>query len=260
VDWVRLSPTGRPDLDHVEELLNDGSGLKTLVSLMHANNETGAMIDLDRLSAMCAANGALLHTDTVQSVGHFPIDLQKTKVTFLSGGAHKFHGPKGVGFLYINADNTLNPFIDGGAQERNMRAGTENLPGIVGMARALGNSCGHLDEWRQHIEGVRAYLVSQLREHVPNVTFNSDLEGDYLYTVLNVSFPPSPKNEMIVEMLDIAGISVSGGSACSSGAEKGSHVMRAVGHDPARKAVRFSFSHHNTPQDVDALMAFLKKW
>jgi cysteine desulfurase len=260
VDWVRLTPQGRPDLNHVEELLGDGSGLRTLVTIMHANNETGVMIDLDRLSEMCLAHGALLHSDTVQTVGHFPIDLQKTKVAFLSGGAHKFHGPKGVGFIYINSDNLIRPFIDGGSQERNMRAGTENLSGIVGMASALENSYQRLEEWRAHIEKVRSYLIERLQERVPNVTFNSDLQTDFLYTVLNVSFPPSPKNDMLVEMLDIAGISVSGGSACSSGSEKGSHVMQAIGHDPSRKAVRFSFSHLNTLEEVDRLIAFLEKW
>lgn len=254
VDWVRLTSEGRADLDHVAQLLAAGNGQKTLVTIMHANNEIGVMIDLDRLSALCVEHGALLHSDTVQTVGHFPIDVQKTKIGFLSGAAHKFHGPKGVGFVYINGDNQIKPFIDGGAQERNMRAGTENLPGIIGMARALENSYANLEAWRSHIEGLRAYFVAQLKNRIPGIAFNGDLDKDSLYTVLSISFPPNPKNDMLVEMLDIAGISASGGSACSSGAEKGSHVMHAIGHDPARKTVRFSFSHLNTIEEVDAVV------
>lgn len=257
VEYLRITPGGTPDLDHLEELLAQG-GEKTLVTLMHANNEIGALLDLDRASAICQAHGALLHSDTVQTVGHFRLDVQKTKVDFISGAAHKFHGPKGVGFIYINGGNQIKPFIDGGGQERNMRAGTENLSGIIGLAKALEEAYKHLDEWREQIESTRNYLVKRLQETFDDVKFNTDLGSPNLYTVLNVSFPNTPKSELLLFSLDMAGVSASGGSACSSGAEKGSHVLQAIGHDPNRKGVRFSFSHYNTKEEIDFVVEKLK--
>lgn len=258
VTWLPVNSLGRVDLDALDRILTEQGGNKTLVSLMHANNEIGTMVDLDRLSRICREHGALLHTDTVQTVGHFPIDVQKTPVNFLSGAAHKFHGPKGVGFIYINSASPIKPFIDGGAQERNMRGGTENVYGIVGQAKALELATAEMETRSQHIIDLRNYMKNRLMESIEDVSFLGDLDGNCLYTVLNVSFPPSPKNELLLLSLDIAGVSASGGSACSSGAEKGSHVLEAIGADPMRKSIRFSFSHYNTREEVDFVIEKLK--
>jgi cysteine desulfurase len=254
---VNLIPNGHIDMQHLEELLSSHSNV--LVSLMHANNEIGNMIDLELTGALCKKYKALFHTDTVQTIGHQPFDLSKLQIDFLAAGAHKFNGPKGVGFIYINANNKIIPMITGGAQERNMRGGTENVYGIVGMAKALELSYAHLDEEIAHISSVRQYMIDQLKAHIPNIAFNGDYNGKSSYTVLNVSFPPSPINEMLLFKLDIAGISVSGGSACSSGSHVGSHVLSALGTDPNRAAVRFSFGKQNTKEQIDSVIATLKQ-
>ena len=176
----------------------------------------------------------------------------------MSGAAHKFHGPKGVGFIYINGVTAIKPFIDGGAQERNMRGGTENVYGIVGLAKALELACAEMEARVAQIQSVRQYMRTQLEEHFDDIRFNGDIDGESLYTVLSVSFPPSPKNELLLFNMDIAGISVSGGSACSSGAEKGSHVLEAIQADPERKSIRFSFSHYNTNEEVDFVIEKMK--
>ncbi len=258
VTWLPVDVRGHISLTDLEKALAENAGKKTLVSLMHANNEIGTMLDLAAVSALCKQYGALLHTDTVQTIGHFPMDVQHIPVNFLSGAAHKFHGPKGVGFIYINSASQIKPFIDGGAQERNMRGGTENVYGIVGLAKALELACVEMEERSQHILEVRNYLRDRLLDTFEDLTFNGDYDGSCLYTVLNVSFPPSPKNEMLLLNLDINGISVSGGSACTSGSEKGSHVLEGIGADPARKSIRFSFSHYNTKDEVDFVIEKLK--
>jgi cysteine desulfurase len=257
--WLPVDARGRVDIQVLETALQSDPDKRTLVSLMHANNEIGTLLDLDRVSAVCAGHGALLHSDTVQTVGHFPIDVGRTKVHFISGAAHKFHGPKGVGFIYINPEVHINPFIDGGSQERNMRGGTENIYGIVGLARALELAYARMDEHQARIEEVRGYMMQRLQESIPGVEFCGDYDGARLYTVLSVSFPPSPKNELLLLNLDIAGVSASGGSACSSGAEKGSHVLEAIGIPADRKVVRFSFSHQNTREEVEKVVAALAK-
>lgn len=258
VEMVRVDERGRIDYEHLEELLQNDLGTKTLVSLMHANNEIGTVSDMARISRLCENYGALYHADTVQTMGHFPIDVSKTKIHFLSGGGHKFHGPKGQGFIYINNEAQLKPFIDGGGQERNMRGGTENVYGIAGLAKALELAYEHMDEYRQHIEEVRSYFMEKLLENFEDIQFNGDYDGDYLYTVLSVSFPQSAKSELLLLLLDIAGVSASGGSACSSGAEAGSHVLAAIGADPTRKTIRFSFSHYNTKEEIDTVVEKLK--
>ena len=258
VVWLPVDTRGHVDLDALEQALANGQDKKTLVSLMHANNEIGTMLDVDRVSALCRQYGTLFHTDSVQTVGHFPWDVNQTPVSFLSGAAHKFHGPKGVGFVYINPDNSIHPFIDGGGQERNMRGGTENVYGIVGLAKALELATADMDARTAHIRSIRQHLLERLRETFDDIQFNGDYDGASLYTVLNASFPPSPKNELLLLSLDIAGVSASGGSACSSGAEKGSHVLEAIGADPARKSVRFSFSHYNTHDEVDMAVEKLR--
>lgn len=224
---------------------------------MHANNEIGTLLDLERVSLLCQQYGALFHSDTVQTIGHVPIDVSKLKINFLSGAAHKFHGPKGIGFIYINGDNIVKPFIDGGAQERNMRGGTENVYGIIGLAKALELACENMDSYSQHIKGLRQYMKEQLENTFDNIEFNGDLENS-LYTVLSVSFPPSSKGDLLLLNLDIAGVSASGGSACSSGADAGSHVVAALRRDPERKTIRFSFSHSNTKEEVDYVIGKLK--
>ncbi len=252
LDIVNVCEKGCIDYEQLEKWLQD-SKERTLVSIMHANNEIGTLLDLERVSQMCQENGAFLHSDTVQTIGHFDLDVSKTKIDFLSAGAHKFHGPKGIGFIYINGDNTLKPYIDGGSQERNMRGGTENIYGIIGMAKALELAYAHLEERRNHITEIRSYMKKRLEETFEGLCFNG-CQDNPLYTVLSVAFPPHPKGDMLLMLLDMAGISCSGGSACSSGAEQGSHVIAAINPKPDYKTVRFSFSHENTKEEVDTVM------
>ncbi|MCB0638606.1 MAG: cysteine desulfurase [Lewinella sp.] len=258
VEHVRLLPSGAPDTDHLAELLAQDEP-KTMVSFMHANNEVGALTDLAVVSALCREHGALFHTDTVQTVGYYPLDVEATPVSFLAGSAHKFYGPKGVGFLYMNSDNLIQPYIDGGAQERNMRGGTENIYGIVGLAKALDLACTRREAHEAHIRSLREHLVQGIRTHFPDVTFNGDLENGH-YKVLSLAFPPSPKAELILFNLDIAGISVSGGSACSSGSNVGSHVIRNLrGDQDDTTTIRVSFSHRNTIAEVDRFLEALRE-
>ncbi|MCB0706176.1 MAG: cysteine desulfurase [Saprospiraceae bacterium] len=253
VDLVPIDGFGRPNYDALASMLAD-SNVKTLVSLMHANNEIGTVLDLKRVSMLCSEYGAFLHSDTVQTVGHLPIDVSQMTIHFLSGSGHKFHGPKGAGFIYINGDAQIKPFIDGGAQERNMRAGTENVYGIVGLAKALDMACDQLEERRNKIEDVRQYFKENLTSRFVDIRFEGDHDGDYLYTVLNVSFPANDKSELLLFNLDISGVSASGGSACSSGADAGSHVIKAIRQGSDRVNVRFSFSHYNTREEVDFVL------
>jgi cysteine desulfurase len=250
--FVRQYPNGHIDLDHLEELLQQGP--PSLVSLMHANNEIGTLSDLVSISALCRKHGALFHTDTVQTIGYYPLDLSLLSVDFLSGSAHKFHGPKGVGFLYINQANRLQPFIDGGAQERNMRGGTENVHSILGMAKALGLALSEREKREAQIRAVRDALALRLKVVFPDVLFNGDPFGNGHYKILSAAFPPSAKADLLLLNLDIAGIAVSGGSACSSGADAGSHVLDALAKDSPYKTLRFSFSHYNTVAEVDYLI------
>lgn len=258
VVWLSQDEKGHIDPDELREVLAS-SEAKTLVSLMHANNEIGTMIDLNEISEICREYGALFHSDTTQTIGYFPIDLSKTKINFITGSAHKFYGPKGVGFIYINGDNILKPFIEGGAQERNMRAGTENIAGILGLAKAMELSYDHLEERREKIRALRQYMIDQLTSQLDDIQFNGDWDGRTHYKVLSVSFPPSEKSELLLLNLDIAGISVSGGSACSSGADAGSHVLSELLGDSPRKTIRFSFSHKNTKEEVDIVVRKLKE-
>ncbi len=258
VEMVPLTQNGRVDQEALTNLIK-ASDKKTLVSLMHSNNEMGNMIDLAAISELCEEHGALFHSDTVQTVGYFPLDVSKTKMAFISGSAHKFYGPKGVGFVYINGDNMIKPFIDGGAQERNMRGGTENIYGILGMAHALEMAVKDMEDRRAQIEKVRMHLINRLKDTFNDLHFNTDLDGPNHYKVLNVTFPESDKSEMLLFNLDISGISVSGGSACSSGADQGSHVINAMPNTVEGKAVRFSFSHHNTLEEVDVVVDKLRE-
>lgn len=258
LSYVKLLPNGHVDMEDLEKLLSE-SGEKCLVTLMHANNEIGNLLDVEAVGKLCKMYNAIFHSDMVQTVGHYPIDLRNTPVHFISAAGHKFHGPKGVGLLYINENVKIKPFINGGAQERNMRAGTENVYGIVGFAKALEIAMADYEQSSNYIQGVKWYMAEQLKKHIKGVSFNGDALGRSLYTVLNVSFPKTEKSEMILFNLDIQGICASGGSACTSGADQGSHVIRAINNNPNQVAVRFSFSKHNTKEEVDVVVEKLKE-
>ena len=257
-EYLHVDREGRIDPEELRKKLR-ASSEKTLVSLMHANNEIGTMIDLDLISAICSEEGALFHSDTVQTISHFPIDVSKTRINFLACGAHKFHGPKGCGFIYINQNTMVHPFIEGGGQERNMRGGTENVYGIVGTAAAMQLMKARLDEDIAHIRALRSTFRQRLTEEFDDITFNGDIDGNASYTVLSVSFPATERSDMLLLSLDIAGISASGGSACSSGAETQSHVLEAIGADPKRKTIRFSFSALNTMDEIHYTIEKLKE-
>ena len=257
LSYVKVFSNGQIDYGDLENLLKE-SKVKCLVSLMHANNEIGTMTDIERVGELCKKYGAIFNADTVQTVGHFPIDLRKLPVHFVNAAGHKFHGPKGVGMLYINENIKIHPFVNGGSQERGMRAGTENIYGIVGFAKALEMAVANLESDSAHIKEVRDYMQRKLEEKIPEVYFNGDPEGKSLYTVLSVAFPKTEKSEMLLFNLDINNICASGGSACASGAEAGSHVIRAITHNPNQVTVRFSFSKYNTKEEVDVVVEKLK--
>lgn len=248
---VKLDEKGNVDYADLENLLKKYPG--ALVSLMHANNEIGNLLDLERVADLVDTYKGYLHSDTVQSIGHYRHDLKKTKIHAMTAAAHKFHGPKGIGFMYINKDKKIQPFIHGGAQERNLRGGTENTFGIVGLTKAMEIAYRDLDHHMAHIKGLKARMIELLKANVQGVAFNGE-SGDIdnsLYTVLNVSFPESEENQMLLFNLDLAGISASGGSACSSGASTGSHVLNTLYPGSKRGAVRFSFCKFTTMEDIE---------
>lgn len=253
-----VNAQGYVDLQQLEQLLRENP--HSFVSLMHANNEIGTLTDIEYVSALCKQYGAVFHSDTVQTMGHFAHDLHKLQIDFVTGAAHKFHGPKGVGFIYVNHNTKIKPFIHGGAQERNMRGGTENVYGIVGLAKALEICHANMEEHRQYIQGLKSYMIDQLTANIPDIRFNGAIAPENsLYTVLNVSFPCTDIADMMLFTLDIAGISASGGSACSSGSDIGSHVLQAIGADPQRPCVRFSFSKYNTRAEIDYVVDKIKE-
>jgi len=258
LSYVKVLPNGHIDQEDLEQLLA-GSADKVLVTLMHANNEIGNILDIHAVGELCKMYGAVFHSDTVQTVGHFPFDLRNTPVHFITGASHKFHGPKGVGLLYINENVRIHPYIHGGAQERNMRAGTENVYGIVGFAKALELATAGFEADSAFIKGLKVYMMEQLKRSLKGISFNGDPLGRSLYTVLSVSFPKTEKSEMLLFNLDIHHICASGGSACTSGVEQGSHVIRSVNNNPNQVTVRFSFSKHNTREQVDQVVARLKE-
>ncbi|MGC4059210.1 MAG: cysteine desulfurase family protein [Chitinophagaceae bacterium] len=257
--YVQVLPNGHIDLEHLAGLLRDHKG-KTLVTLMHANNEIGNLLDVASVGNLCEQYGAVFHCDMVQTIGHYPMNLPELKVHFASAAGHKFHGPKGVGVLYVNARIQVKPMIHGGAQERNMRAGTENLYGIVGFAKALDMAMAKHEEDKQYILDLKTYMHNQLKSVFPDIRTNGDTFGNCLYTVLNISFPKNEKSEMLLFNLDMAGICVSGGSACSSGSTSVSHVIKCLynGQSEFMVPIRFSFSKHNKKEEVDAVISKLK--
>lgn len=258
LSYVKVLPDGHIDLDDLEQILSS-SPEKCLVTLLHANNEIGNMLDIHAAGELCKTYGAIFHADTVQTVGHFPFDLRNTPVHFITGAGHKFHGPKGIGILYINENIKINPYLHGGSQERNMRAGTENVYGIVGFAKALELATAHYETESAYIKDLKLYMLEQLKKQIKGVAFNGDPLGRSLYTVLSVSFPKTEKSEMILFNLDINHICASGGSACTSGAEQGSHVIRAINNNPNQVTVRFSFCKHNTREEIDIVVGKLKE-
>ncbi len=256
--FVKLLENGHVDLEDLEEQLASHEE-RCLVTLMHANNEIGNILDIHAVGNLCKKYNAIFHSDCVQTVGHYHLDLRETPVHFISGAGHKFHGPKGTGILYVNDNVKIKPFILGGGQERNMRAGTENLYGIIGFAKALELAMANHEADSQYIQSLKDYMIGQLQQHIDGVQFNGDQKGKCLYTVLSAAFPKTEKSEMILFNLDMQGICVSGGSACSSGADQGSHVIRAINNNPNLVTVRFSFSKHNTKEEVDVVVAKLKE-
>lgn len=259
LSYVRHDAQGRLDLAHLDDLL--ATHPRTLVSLMHGNNEIGNLNDIEAIGILCVKYDAVFHTDTVQTMGHYRHDVRALKNHFLVGSAHKFHGPKGIGFLYTRPGTQAVPFMYGGAQERNVRAGTENVYGIVGLAKALEIAYRDMAAHRSHVQELKNRFISQLRSRVAGVRFNGcSADADHsLYTVLSVSLPPSAISEMLLFNLDISKIAASGGSACTSGAQAGSHVLEALGGNPDRATVRFSLSRMNTADEVDYAVAQLAK-
>ena len=258
LSFVKLLPNGHIDLDNLAALLETSKD-RCLVTLMHANNEIGNLLDIYAVGDLCKQYNAIFHCDTVQTVGHYPINLRNTPVHFITGAAHKFHGPKGVGILYINENVKIKPFVLGGAQERNMRAGTENLYGIVGFAKALEIASANYESDSTYIKSVKLYMMEQLQKHIPEVVFNGDVAGSSLYTVLSISIPQTERSEMVLFNLDIHNICASGGSACASGSNVSSHVMQAINNNPNLITIRFSFSKYNTYKEIDTVVRLLKE-
>lgn len=251
IDFVKVNEKGEVDLSDLSQLLS-ATNQKTLVSLMHANNEIGSLVDLAQLSSICRAHGAYLHSDTVQTMGHLPFDLKNLDIDFVTASAHKFHGPKGVGFLYVNQGLKIQPLIDGGAQERGLRGGTENLAGIVGMAKAIELTYLDLEADIKHVWELKKYMWDELSKQIKGIQLIGDLSPDKsLYTVLNVLFPEFPKQEVLLFKLDLMGVACSGGSACTAGVSTGSHVLEGIHANPLRANARFSFSRYTTKADID---------
>lgn len=258
LSFVNVDSKGNIDYEHLEELLKNNG--RSFVSLMHANNEIGTLTDIERVGDICEAYNAIYHCDTVQTMGHYKHDVRKLKAHFIVCAAHKLHGPKGVGFLYVNHSVKISPMILGGAQERNMRGGTENVYGIAGLARALQIAYSEMEQHQQYIQELKTYLKDRLITEVPDLFFNGETDADKsLYTVLNVSFPAMDMSDMLLFNLDISGVSASGGSACSSGSNIGSHVLTGIAADPNRPSVRFSFSKYNTRAELDFVVDKVKQ-
>lgn len=262
VHFLNLLPNGDIDTQHLQQVLQSiPPNEKAMLTLMHGNNEIGNLLNLNEISEICKHYNVLFHTDTVQTFGHYALNVQSTPISFLSGSAHKLHGPKGIGFLYINSQNQVPPLIYGGAQERNMRAGTENVYGIVGMGEACNIAYQNLDTDTNYLKNLKKYFIDTLTLEVPQVKFNGNCANlnNSLYTVLNIQLPASEHTELLLLNLDIQGICASGGSACSSGTDVGSHVLKAINTPTNTVNIRFSLSKLNTSAEVDFTVHALKK-
>ncbi|MGW9686872.1 cysteine desulfurase family protein [Flagellimonas sp. 2504JD1-5] len=262
--FVDLDEDGNPKIEHLKELLTTDDS-KKLVSLMHVNNEIGNIIDIHAIGELCKENGALFHSDTVQSVGHYPWDVQNTSVDFFTAAAHKFHGPKGIGFAFIRKNSGLKPMIFGGSQERGFRAGTEPFHNIVGLEEAFVQAYEHLDEEISFVKGLKRHFVEKIQQEIPEALFNG-LSGDLdksTYTLVNVRLPfDKQKALMLLFHLDIKGIACSKGSACQSGSNMGSHVLNGIlsGAELEKPSLRFSFSMYNTKEEIDYTIGVLKEF
>ncbi|MBN4071242.1 cysteine desulfurase, partial [Crocinitomix catalasitica] len=258
LDFVKLSKTGMVDLNHFEKLLQ--SDEKTLVCLMHANNEIGTLLPYEKVRELCREYGAIFQSDTVQTMGHYEMDARDFGADFITCSAHKFHGPKGIGFLYVSKELKISPMIQGGGQERGLRGGTENIIGIAGLARAMELSLDGLQEDIDHVQSLKTFMIAELKSRIPGVSFHGEIEpSKSLYTVLNVCFPDFENKSMLLFLLDLDGVACSGGSACTSGSSTGSHVLRGIKADMNRPNVRFSFSRYTTKQEVDYALEIVEK-
>lgn len=250
VSYVKIDEKGHVNLADLERLLQIGE--KTLVSLMHANNEIATLIPIKKISEICRKYSALFHSDTVQTMGHYAFDLADLDIDFITCAAHKFHGPKGIGFLYVNKNVKVEALIHGGAQERGFRGGTENVYGIVGLAKAMELAYEDVAAHQAHVQELKTYMIQQLKASFETISFHGETDPERsLYTVLNVCFPKTDKAGMLLFTLDLKGVAVSGGSACSSGAAKGSHVLEGIKADMTRPNTRFSFSRYTTKEEID---------
>ena len=256
VEFLSVDSNGIIDLHELEGLLKNGSG-KALVSLMHINNELGNILPIEKVSQICKENNALLFSDTIQSMGKFVLDFSNDLLDFAVASAHKFHGPKGVGFMYVNGNNKLNPFLLGGSQERNMRAGTENISAIAAMAKAFELSCKSIEETSKMVSELKTYLIKKLKSEFPKISFNGDFQANS--NILNIGIPKRANNEMYLLKLDINGIYVSGGSACSSGAVKDSHVIKEIGNNETIRPIRLAISKFTTIEEINYFLKVLKK-
>jgi cysteine desulfurase len=262
ISYVRVFPDGKIDYSHLDEILSKNN-LKALVTLMHINNEIGTILDLNRVSKICKLHGALFHSDTVQSIGHYPLDLSKINIDFLAASAHKFHGPKGIGFAFIRNGIGIKSIITGGSQERGYRSGTESLHDIVGLNESLKISYERLEIEKDHISEIKSYFINKLNQEIPGVKFNGSSNNlkDSTYTLVNVCFPVDiKKSPLFLFQLDLNGIACSKGSACQSGSDSGSHVLNEIltDDDLKKPSIRFSFSCFNTKNEIDSLVKVLK--
>jgi cysteine desulfurase len=259
LELVRVNENGDIDLAHLESLLQQHP--KALVSLMHGNNEIGNLLPLTKAGQLCQQYNALFHSDTVQTIGHYSWNLLHTPVDFVVGSAHKFNGPKGIGFIYARAGSAFHSYLHGGAQERNRRGGTENTAGIVGLAKALELTYQTLEKDTLHITSLKEALIDGLKKIQPSIQFNgrSGEINNSMYHVVNVALPPSDKNEMLLMNLDIANIAASAGSACTSGTNIGSHVLEAIGAKADWGYVRFSLGKQNTLAEVNYVVEKMKE-
>lgn len=259
LDLVKFDDKGHVDLIHLKELL-EKSDKKTIVSLMHGNNEIGNLLPLKEVSVLCRQNNAYFHSDTVQTMGHYSFDMEVLDIDFITCAAHKFHGPKGVGFLYLNNRLKYSPFIHGGSQERGMRGGTENLYGIIGLAKAMELAYSDLDQHQKYVQSLKSHMIDSLKSSFEGVDFHGDITPDKsLYTVLNVRLPKTSKASMLLFTLDLKGVACSGGSACTSGSNKGSHVLEGISADMTKPNVRFSFSRYTKKEEIDYALDVLKE-
>jgi cysteine desulfurase len=260
VKWVDFNDKGEIDYKHLEQLIVQ-TDEKKLVSLMFINNEIGNLLDFNEVAKLCAVNNVLFHSDAVQAVGHFELDVQQTPIDFFAASAHKFHGPKGVGFAYFKKGVGIHPILHGGGQERGARAGTENVHSILGMEKALLIACANMKKESVEIQQVKNYFINELKSNFEGIEFNgmSESTTKSSYIILNVRFPK--EYAMLLFNLDLKGIAVSGGSACQSGSHKGSYVLNAIlsDKDASKTSVRFSFSKMNTLEEINYVIETLKK-